>query len=97
MKSIKLNEEDRQKLVKLYHKAQITPVIIIGFGIEDQATLAWNRVRKFMDELGKRYGFDPSVYSINTETGKIKKYSEIDFENIKKGKKENIKKEEDFN
>ena len=83
MKSIKLSEEDRLKLAELYHRAQITPVIIIGFGAEDQATLTWNRARKFMDELGKKYNFDPSIYSINTETGEIKKYSEIDFENIK--------------
>ena len=81
---IKLNNEDREELAELYRKAQVTPVIITGFGVEDQATLAWNSVRKFMDKLGKKYGFDPSVYSINTETGRIKKYSEIDFKENKK-------------
>jgi hypothetical protein len=32
-----------------------------------------------MDKLGKKYDFDPSVYSINTETGDVKKYSEVGF------------------
>lgn len=81
---IKLSDEDRQELAELYHRAQTTPVIITGFGTEDQATLAWNSVRKFMDVLGKKYGFDPTVYSINTETGEIKKYSEINFKEIEK-------------
>ena len=84
MAKIKLNEDDRKELAELYRKAQVTPVIITGFGATDQATLAWNRVRKFMDKLGEKYGFDPSDYSINTETGEIKKYSEIDFEGDKK-------------
>lgn len=84
MSEIKLNNEDREKLAELYHKAQITPVIITGFGTTDQATLAWDRVRKFMDKLGEKYGFDPAIYSINTETGEIKKYSEIDFKDSEK-------------
>ena len=87
MKSIKLSEEDRLKLAELYHTAQTTPVIAFNLEAacrgEDQATLAWNRVRKFMDKLGKKYDFDPSIYSINSKTGEIKKYSEIDFKNAK--------------
>ena len=81
---IKLNNEDREELAELYRKAQTTPVIITGYGAEDQATLAWNSVRKLMDKLGEKYGFDPSIYSINTITGEIKKYSKIDFKEDKK-------------
>lgn len=84
MKGIVLNNEDRKELAELYRKAQVTPVIITGFGTTDQATLAWDRVRKFMDKLGEKYGFDPSIYSINSITGEIKKYSEIDFKDNEK-------------
>ena len=79
MKKIVLNADDRKELAKLYQKAQTTPVIFFG-DCSDMATIAWNRMRKFMDTLGEKYDFDPSVYSINTETGEVKKYSEIDFD-----------------
>ncbi|MCK4526322.1 hypothetical protein KAW18_03025 [candidate division WOR-3 bacterium] len=80
---IKLSKDDREKLAELYQKAQTTPVIFVG-GCEDMVTIAWNSVRKFMDKLGEKYDFDPSIYSINTETGEVKKYSEIDFKEIEK-------------
>lgn len=68
---IKINKDDREKLAEIYHKAQTTPVI--SFGIcEDMATLAWNRVRNFMDKLGKKYGFNPATCAINTMTGEVK-------------------------
>ena len=81
-KKIILNNEDRKELAELYHKAQTTSVIFVS-GCEDMATIAWNSMRKFMDKLGEKYGFDPSIYSINSITGEVKKYSEIDFENVK--------------
>ena len=82
MSKIKLNEEERKALADLYRKAQTTPVIFFG-DYKDMATIAWNSVRKFMDKLGEKYDFVPSIYSINSKTGEIKKYSEVDFENIK--------------
>lgn len=87
MEKIKLNDEDREELAKLCHKAQETPLIATdleaGLMGKDQASLAWNSVRKFIEKLGEKYGFDPSFYSINFITGEVKKDSEIDFENIK--------------
>lgn len=33
---------------------------------------AWDRLQEFMDELGRRYNFDPSVVKgINEETGQV--------------------------
>lgn len=37
----------------------------------DWPSLAWNDVRRKMDELGKKYGFDPSKMGINAETGEV--------------------------
>ena len=68
---IKLTNDDKDKLAELYHKAQTTPVVFVG-DCEDMATLAWNSVRKFMDVLGKKYGFNPAVCAINTVTGEVR-------------------------
>ena len=73
---IKLSNDDKDKLAELYHRAQTTPVIAFDSAAaragEDMATLAWNSMRKFMDELGKKYGYNPAVCAINTETGEVK-------------------------
>jgi len=73
--SIKLSEEDRKKLAKLYETAQTTPMIAMSMqdGLEgrDWATLAWNEVRNFMDELGKKYGYDPKTNMVNKDTGEV--------------------------
>jgi hypothetical protein len=72
---IVLSEEDRKELAKLYEDAQTTPVI--GFSVKDMiegrdwASLAWDRVRDKMDELGQKYGFDPKKVRINKETGEV--------------------------
>ncbi len=69
---IKLSEEDRKELVKLYEEAEHTPIIVVGGVGEDLASLAWDRVRDKFDELGKKYGFNPTgIKGINKETGKL--------------------------
>lgn len=73
---IKLSEKDRQELVKLYTEAERTPMIAMsvqaGIAGRDWATQAWNRVRAKMDELGQKYGFDPSeMRGINKKTGEV--------------------------
>jgi hypothetical protein len=80
--TIKLSNEDREKLAKLYKTAETTPVI--AFTCQDMAegrdfaSLAWNDVRNFMDELGKKYGFDPKKVAISRATGVV-----VDREAIK--------------
>jgi hypothetical protein len=70
-----LSKEDKQELVKLYRKAQTTPVI--GFTCqqmlegEDWASQAWDRVQDMMDKLGKKYGYDPKIVQINQKTGEV--------------------------
>ena len=69
---ILLREEDRQELVKLYQEAQITPVLVFRTGYPDTAALAWDRVRKKMDELGAKYGFNPAeIKGIKSDTGEV--------------------------
>jgi len=73
---IKLSEEDRKELVELYEEAEKTPMIAMsladGIAGRDWATQAWNEVKAKMDELGKKYGFDPSqMKGINKKTGEI--------------------------
>jgi len=68
---IVLSEEDRKELVKLYEDAQTTPVIYFRPGVS-LADTAWRWVRQKMDELGKKYGFDPrKMKGINKKTGEI--------------------------
>lgn len=75
-KVAQLSEEDRQELVKLYHEAQTTPVMALSaadmMGGRDWASQAWDCVREKMDELGKKYGYNPHTVEINQKTGEVK-------------------------
>jgi len=69
---IKLSEEDRQELVKLYARARTTPVIKMSTLGPSWADQAWDDVRRKMDELGKKYGFNPKeMKGINPKTGEV--------------------------
>ena len=71
-RTIKLSEEDRKELVKLYERAQTTPVIKMSMSSPSWATQAWDDVRRKMDVLGKKYGFDPKkMKGIKKKTGEI--------------------------
>ena len=59
---IYLNEEDRKKFTKLHETTLMTPVL--------------NELWEFFGKLGKKYGFDPDVCVINTETGEVKNVEE---------------------
>lgn len=70
---MKLDEEDRKEIKRLYETAQTTPVITLGVGTKSFAEGAWDNVREKMDELSKKYGFDPkAMKGIDPETGEIK-------------------------
>ena len=64
-----LTKEEHEELTNLYREAEITPVI--GFSVaqmiegRDLASLAWDRVRAKMKELGIKYGYNPKVAQIN--------------------------------
>ena len=70
--TIKLSEEDRKELVKLYGEAEHTPIIVVGGVGENLASLAWDRVRDKFDELGKKYDFNPEgIKGIDKKTGEL--------------------------
>jgi len=75
-KKIVLSEEDRKALAELYHRAETTPMIAMTSDDmlhgRDWASRAWDEVRAKMDELGKKYGFDPrTMKGISSKTGEV--------------------------
>ena len=69
---MKLSEEDRLEILKLYRDAETTPVITMAVDQPSFAESAWKRVREKMQELGEKYGFDPEkMKGIDPETGEI--------------------------
>lgn len=75
---IKVTDEERLHLLDLYKTAQNTPVIAMsvqeGLDGKDWASQAWNRVREYMDELGKKYGYDSEHYAVHPQTGEVMPY-----------------------
>ena len=67
-----LSDEDRKELVKLYENAQTTPAFSMIVGGRSLDDTPWSMVRRKMDELGKKYGFDPKkMKGFNRKTGEI--------------------------
>lgn len=77
MNKIFLSKGDREEVAKLYKLARTTPVV--GFSVKqmldgkDWASQAYNRLREKLDELGKKYGYNPREVQINQETGEVRK------------------------
>ena len=71
MSEIYLKLDDLKRLNQLYHNAASTPVICFPPG-PDWAASAWEECRRFMDELGRKYGYDPRVATINPATGEVR-------------------------
>jgi len=74
-KIIKLSNEDREELVKLYERAERTPVLVYSTSpiVRDTASDSWESVRRKMDALGKKYKFDPrQMKGINKKTGEVR-------------------------
>src|SRR3990167_8435038 len=63
----KLDESDLKKLIDLHQRATNTPCIKLSSNPneKDFATLAWDDVRDFQIELGKKYGYDWQKVAIN--------------------------------
>lgn len=57
MKDLHLTSKEWDKLSELHKKARTTPVMLIG-GI-DISEAAWDAVRRYMEELGRKYKVDP--------------------------------------
>ena len=71
MKTFTLSDEEHKKLLELYQRAENTPVMAMsvadGLAGRDFASTAWNEVRNFMDELGKKYGYKAQTAQIDPE------------------------------
>ncbi len=67
MKTFKLTEEEHEKVVELYKTAQNTPVVLL-FGKTDLSKEAWDAVRRYMDYLAHKHGYDPETGQISMDS-----------------------------
>lgn len=67
---MKITEKERKELVILYNNARNTPVIkMVNTCLSENA---WYNVRRKLDELGRKYKFNPEeIAGINPKTGEI--------------------------
>ncbi len=80
-RKIKINDDEFNKISHLYQ---------IALDASSQSTLgtggssltgngnykqeAWHNVQEYMNELGKKYGYDPEKYVINKNTKELEEY-----------------------
>ncbi|MBA3750327.1 MAG: hypothetical protein H0X03_05450 [Nitrosopumilus sp.] len=81
-KKIKLTDEEFDKISKLYQTAleasSQTTLSSGGSSLGGDAFHkheAWHNVQEYMNELGKKYGYDPEKYVINKYTKELERYS----------------------
>ncbi len=79
---VKIDTDDLKRLAELWKKAENTPMISIG--TVQLGTQAWQKVKDFFDELGKKYGFNPFHSIINPETGEVTYASQLE-QKLKEG------------
>jgi hypothetical protein len=79
---IKLNDDDFNKISNLYQtalKASSQSTLTSGgsslAGNPQNKEKAWHDVQEYMNELGKKYGYDPEKYVINKNTKELEEYS----------------------
>ncbi len=60
--------KEHARLVDLYQRARTTPYLVFGQHGENTADSAWHGVRRYMDELGRKYGYDPKRARISMES-----------------------------
>ena len=65
---VRLTDEEHAKLVDLYRDAQTTPYLVFGPAGQNTADSAWSRVRHYMDELGRKYGYDPRTVQVRGDS-----------------------------
>ena len=65
MKTFQLTDEEYKKLIELYARAERAPMIIMQMGQPSWSEQAWDRVREYLNELGKKYGYVPETAQIS--------------------------------
>jgi hypothetical protein len=80
-KNIRLTDEEFSKISKLYQIAlDASSKSTLGSGGSSlngnpyDKQKAWHDVQAYMNELGKKYGYDPEKYVINKNTKELEKY-----------------------
>ncbi len=80
-RKIKLNDDEYDNLLKLYQGAldALTQSTLSGGGNSLVGNTynkhkAWHSVQEYMNELGKKYGYDPEKYVINKNTKELEEY-----------------------
>jgi hypothetical protein len=80
-KNIRLTDEEFIKISRLYQTAlDASSKSTLGSGGSSlhgspyDKHKAWHEVQEYMNELGKKYGYDPEKYVINKNTRELEKY-----------------------
>jgi len=65
--------EEAEHMKKLVETAQSTPMIKMTSdpNEKDFSTIAWDTVREFQTELGKKYNYDFEKVKVNSQTGEV--------------------------
>ena len=78
---IKLNDEEFDKILNLYQAAlNASSESTLGSGGSSltgnisNKHKAWHDVQQYMNELGKKYGYDPEKFVINKNTKELEEY-----------------------
>ena len=78
---IKLNEEEFNNILNLYQtalEASSQSTLTSGgsslAGNPQHKEKAWHNVQEYMNELGRKYGYDPEKYVINKNTKELEEY-----------------------
>jgi hypothetical protein len=81
-RKIKLNDEEFNKILNLYQTAlEASSQSTLTSGGSSIACnpqhkeKAWHDVQEYMNELGRKYGYDPEKYVINKNTKELEEYS----------------------
>jgi hypothetical protein len=81
-RKIKLNDEEFNRILNLYQTAlDASSQSTLSSGGSSLAgnthykEKAWHKVQEYMNELGKKYGYDPEKYVINKITKELEEYS----------------------
>ncbi len=80
-RKIKLNDDEFNKISNLYQIAlDASSQSTLGTGGSsltgnaNHKQKAWHDVQEYMNELGKKYGYDPEKYVINKNTKELEEY-----------------------
>ena len=74
-----LDEEETKRMLFLHGRAQNTPMIKMTSDPKEKdfSTLAWDDVREFQIEMGKKHNYDWEKVMVNKENGKVFRMEDV--------------------